>query len=158
MYKWLRVCGYFEPHQELKTNKYNRVKLDQFIPFVRAKPKGIPNWEMQYENLLKYKELHGHCKYSFECITSCVILYLFWLEVKNICLYYFVGNVPTKSRSHPSLGRWVTTQRSNYKKFHGNKVIIVKEREWKRRMALLDKIEFSWSKKRGRTAVKVPKL
>lgn len=46
--------------------------------------KNTKDWEKQFNNLLAYKSIHGHC------------------------------DVPVKSDTHKSLGRWVSAQRKKY--------------------------------------------
>jgi Helicase associated domain len=57
------------------------------IGFKWAKRKGNVSWEIKYRELKEYSERHGNC------------------------------NVPTKYSQNPALGRWVSTQRSEFKKF-----------------------------------------
>lgn len=57
------------------------------IGFKWAKRKGNVSWEMKYTELKRYRAHHGNC------------------------------NVPTKYTHNPALGRWVSTQRSEYKKY-----------------------------------------
>ena len=57
------------------------------IGFVWAKRKGQPSWDARFAELKAYLEKHGDC------------------------------NVPTKYNANPALGRWVSTQRSQYKQF-----------------------------------------
>ncbi|MGK3737275.1 MAG: hypothetical protein ACI90V_004120 [Bacillariaceae sp.] len=64
------------------------------------------------------------------------------------------GNVPTKNKTNRALGRWVSTQRSNYKKFKrtGSTAHPRMDREeMKRRIRRLDGINFSWSLLPGST-------
>ena len=88
------------------------------IGFHWAKRKGIQAWEDKYRELQRYQQQHGHC------------------------------NVPTKNRANRALGRWVSTQRSNYKKFKlgkGNLRPNTDEEETKRRIRCLEGIGFQWS-------------
>mmetsp|Transcript_4793 Transcript_4793/g.12171 ORF Transcript_4793/g.12171 Transcript_4793/m.12171 type:complete len:154 (+) Transcript_4793:377-838(+) len=64
-----------------------RIKLLEDAGFIWAKKKGQHAWEEQFQNMLAFKRLHGHV------------------------------NVPTKSAEQRALGRWVSTQRSVYKRF-----------------------------------------
>jgi Helicase associated domain len=61
------------------------------IDFAWAKRKGDHSWMEKYQELKRYKERHGNC------------------------------DVPTKYAPSPSLGRWVSTQRSEYKKRQGGR-------------------------------------
>ena len=58
------------------------------------------------------------------------------------------GNVPTKNKTNRALGRWVSTQRANYKKFNRgeshNQPRMDRE-EFERRIRRLDAIGFTWS-------------
>ncbi|KAL3930038.1 MAG: hypothetical protein SGARI_004598 [Bacillariaceae sp.] len=79
---------------------------------------GIQAWEDKFRELQRYQQQHGHC------------------------------NVPTKNRANRALGRWVSTQRSNYKKFKlgkGNLRPNTDEDETKRRIRCLKGIDFQWS-------------
>jgi Helicase associated domain len=54
------------------------------------------------------------------------------------------GNVPTKNSSNRALGRWVSTQRSMYKRFKEGK--IEKDvKEMTQRIRKLNRIKFCWS-------------
>jgi hypothetical protein len=61
------------------------------IGFQWAKRKGNVSWEIKYRELKEYRQRHGHC------------------------------NVPTKYSQNPALGRWVSTQRSEFKKFQSGR-------------------------------------
>jgi hypothetical protein len=53
------------------------------------------------------------------------------------------GNVPTKNKENRALGRWVSTQRSMYKKYQEDDINDVEV--WSRRIRRLNGIAFSWS-------------
>lgn len=58
------------------------------------------------------------------------------------------GDVPTKNKKNRALGRWVSTQRSNYKKYKlGTGMLRPKtdEDEMERRIRCLEGIGFKWS-------------
>jgi hypothetical protein len=57
------------------------------VGFVWAKRKGQASWDEKYRDLRRYCQRNGDC------------------------------NVPTKYNNNPALGRWVSTQRSQYKQF-----------------------------------------
>jgi Helicase associated domain len=57
------------------------------------------------------------------------------------CRYGYVGAVPTKCSSNPSLGRWVSTQRSQYKNWQQNSKTSMTEEKMRR----LEAIGFVWS-------------
>jgi hypothetical protein len=88
------------------------------IGFQWAKRKGIQAWEDKFRELQLYQQRHGHC------------------------------NVPTKNKQNRALGRWVSTQRSNYKKFKLGKGTLrpnTEEAETLRRIRCLEGIGFQWS-------------
>lgn len=64
-----------------------KVQLLESIGFAWAKRKGEHSWHRKYQELQRYHSLHGNC------------------------------DVATKYQANPALGRWVSTQRSEYKKF-----------------------------------------
>jgi hypothetical protein len=82
--------------------------------FTRAKRKGQIAWQEKYEELQRYILANGDC------------------------------NVPTKHKSNRALGRWVSTQRSIYKSYKAGKKQSVSELEIRRRIALLEKMDFQW--------------
>jgi hypothetical protein len=58
------------------------------------------------------------------------------------------GNVPTKNKTNKALGRWVSTQRSNYKKYckgEGTLRPKTENDEMDRRIRMLNAIGFNWS-------------
>ena len=87
-------------------------KLEQLarVGFVWAKPKGEQSWYEKYHELLDYVKTNKHC------------------------------NVPTKYAPNPALGRWVSTQRSQYKDFiKGRPTKITQDR-----IAKLNRLNFTW--------------
>jgi hypothetical protein len=63
-------------------------------------------------------------------------------------LFLFSGDVPTKNKKNRALGRWVSTQRSNYKKYkRGMGTLRPKtdDEEMERRIRCLEGIGFKWS-------------
>jgi Helicase associated domain len=80
------------------------------IGFIWAKPKGEQSWYEKYYELRAYMERNGHC------------------------------NVPTKFGPNPALGRWVSTQRSQYKEFMKNKPTKITQR----RIDMLNQLHFIW--------------
>lgn len=76
-----------------------RVKLLDEVGFQWAKQKGDVSWDQHYQELFVFYLQHGHC------------------------------NVPTKCADNKSLGRWVSTQRSQMKKWkRGSYSLMTKER------------------------------
>lgn len=73
--------------EEDKRSSMNQSKLEalESIGFVWAKRKGEASWMFKYNELREYADHHGNC------------------------------DVPTKYAPNPALGRWVSTQRSEYK-------------------------------------------
>ena len=65
----------------------SRLERLHSIGFRWAKRKGLASWENHFDALVSYKEEFGHC------------------------------SVPTKYKEDTALGRWVSTQRAEYKKY-----------------------------------------
>ena len=66
--------------------------------------------------------------------------------------FHYLGNTPTKYRTNKALGRWVSTQRANYKRFQkheegqiGADKLPTGRDELIRRIGLLDELGFSWT-------------
>lgn len=72
-----------------KNSSLNDARLERLesIGFRWAKRKGQASWDEKFMELLAYKAKHGNC------------------------------HVPTKYRGNTALGRWVSTQRADYKKY-----------------------------------------
>ena len=89
-----------------------RKALLEKIGFQWAKRKGNHSWYEKYNELIEYKRIFGNC------------------------------DVATKFGPNPALGRWVSTQRSEYKKFHqsarGSKHMT------QEKIDKLDRIGFKW--------------
>lgn len=74
--------------------------------------KGDAAWHSRYQQLREYVESHGN------------------------------ANVPTKYQANSKLGRWVSTQRNQYKDFQeGKRSIMTQER-----VTLLEKVGFAWKR------------
>ena len=87
-----------------------RARLLESIGFAWAKRKGEHSWNEKYHELCQFKERHGNC------------------------------DVPTKYTPNPALGRWVSTQRSEYKKFlKGSSKLMTRQK-----IASLNRIGFKW--------------
>ena len=56
------------------------------------------------------------------------------------------GDVKVRSRIEPQLGRWVTTQRHEYKKYKEGKKTLVECSLMEKRIARLESIGFKWKK------------
>ena len=88
-----------------------KIKALEAIDFTWAKQKGEALWDAKFRDLLKYKAETGHC------------------------------NVPTKYTVDTSLGRWVSTQRKQYKEMtEGKRSLLTEERARK-----LTAIGFKWN-------------
>lgn len=80
------------------------------IGFKWAKRKGQVSWNIKYEELKQFHAQQGHC------------------------------DVPTKYKENQALGRWVSTQRSEFKKFQeGRSKHMTNERIDK-----LNRLQFKW--------------
>lgn len=73
--------------EEGRKNSLTDAKLQALeeVGFMWAKRKGQPSWDARYQELRDYHRRFGHV------------------------------DVPTKYKPNPALGRWVSTQRSQYK-------------------------------------------
>jgi hypothetical protein len=80
------------------------------IGFVWAKRKGQPSWDARFHELIEYFAREGH------------------------------SNVPTKFTDNPALGRWVSTQRSQYKMFKNNE----ESQMTQDRIERLESLSFKW--------------
>lgn len=82
----------------------------------RGKPKGVSAWEEKYNELQQYMREKGD------------------------------ANVPTKYVENRALGRWVSTQRNMYKKYHGGASFnSLLPSEIERRIQLLNQLGFIWN-------------
>lgn len=95
-----------------KKSSLNDTRLEQLqsLGFRWAKRKGEASWENHYASLVAYKKEFGHC------------------------------SVPTKFKEDTALGRWVSTQRSEYKKYTEGEPTAMTDEKIKR----LEKIGFAW--------------
>mmetsp|Transcript_26148 Transcript_26148/g.43157 ORF Transcript_26148/g.43157 Transcript_26148/m.43157 type:complete len:607 (-) Transcript_26148:64-1884(-) len=96
-----------------KSSSLNDARLArlQSIGFRWAKRKGQASWEEKFKELKEYKAEYGNC------------------------------HVPTKYKENTALGRWVSTQRSEYKKFCEGDTKTAMNAEKIRR---LESIGFAW--------------
>lgn len=88
----------------------SRLERLESVDFRWAKRKGIHSWNEKFKELCEYQQEHGNC------------------------------HVPTKYRQNTALGRWVSTQRSDYKKFQEGKKSTMTEDKISR----LESIGFAW--------------
>jgi len=95
---------------KISTLTDERLERLEGIGFRWAKRRGKVRWEEKYNELLQYKARFGHC------------------------------HVPTKYKENTALGRWVSTQRAECKKFcKGEKSSMTAEK-----IRRLDSIGFAW--------------
>ena len=87
--------------------------------FSWAKRKGEPSWNSRFAELEAYRAIHGHC------------------------------DVPTKYADNPALGRWVSTQRSQYKQMRNGEKTQMTNQRAKR----LNAIGFRWNMTTDRDGV-----
>mmetsp|Transcript_32576 Transcript_32576/g.77779 ORF Transcript_32576/g.77779 Transcript_32576/m.77779 type:complete len:601 (-) Transcript_32576:231-2033(-) len=88
----------------------SRLERLESVDFTWAKRKGIHSWNEKFRELCEYQQEHGNC------------------------------HVPTKYKQNTALGRWVSTQRSDYKKFQEGKKSTMTEDK----IARLESIGFAW--------------
>eukprot|EP00535_Pseudo-nitzschia_heimii_P007334 CAMPEP_0197179274 /NCGR_PEP_ID=MMETSP1423-20130617/4287_1 /TAXON_ID=476441 /ORGANISM="Pseudo-nitzschia heimii, Strain UNC1101" /LENGTH=511 /DNA_ID=CAMNT_0042629165 /DNA_START=407 /DNA_END=1942 /DNA_ORIENTATION=- len=96
----------------------DKIQLLEDAGFVWAKRKGQAAWEDKFRELQDFQQKNGHC------------------------------NVPTKNKANRALGRWVSTQRANYKKSSNGESHQQPRMdcvEFTRRIRRLDAIGFTWS-------------
>ena len=93
-----------------ETLSQDKVGVLDSIGFNWGTKKGQRAWEIRFAQLEQYKEENGHC------------------------------NVPTKYEANPALGRWVSSQRSKYKKKQEGQEGTIEDDQVKR----LEEIGFSW--------------
>ena len=95
-----------------RRSSLNDTRLEKLksLDFRWAKRKGQASWENHYASLVEYKKEYGHC------------------------------SVPTKYKEDTALGRWVSTQRSEYKKHCEGEPTTMTDEKIRR----LEKIGFAW--------------
>ena len=99
--------------RDKKSTALTQEKIDALedIGFTWARQKGDILWEDRYRDLQKYAHEHGNC------------------------------NVPTKYRVDTALGRWVSTQRKQYKEMKaGKRTLLTQERAQR-----LEALGFRWN-------------
>jgi hypothetical protein len=89
----------------------SRLERLQMIGFRWAKRKGHASWNEKFNELVQYKARNGNC------------------------------HVPTKYKANTALGRWVSTQRAEYKKYSEGNTKTTMTAEKIRR---LEGIGFAW--------------
>jgi hypothetical protein len=77
----------FEEKDKLSSMTEDRIQALEKLGFEWAKRKGEESWNASYKELCEYHKKHGH------------------------------ADVPTKYKENKALGRWVSTQRSQYKQW-----------------------------------------
>ena len=95
-----------------RKSSLNDIRLEklQSIGFRWAKRKGEASWENHFDALVAYKEEFGHC------------------------------SVPTKYKEDSALGRWVSTQRAEYKKYSEGEPSAITAEKIRR----LEEVGFCW--------------
>jgi hypothetical protein len=98
---------------EGKNSSLNDSRLErlQMIGFRWAKRKGQASWNEKFNELVQYKARNGNC------------------------------HVPTKYKANTALGRWVSTQRAEYKRYSEGNTKTTMTAEKVRR---LEGIGFAW--------------
>jgi hypothetical protein len=98
---------------EGKNSSLNDSRLErlQMIGFRWAKRKGQASWNEKFNELVQYKARNGNC------------------------------HVPTKYKANTALGRWVSTQRAEYKKYSEG---ITKTTMTAEKVRRLEGIGFAW--------------
>jgi len=98
---------------ETKLNKLNAIGFDW------GKRKGDVSWEEKFRQLSEYRNTYGNCEYRsvIFCVHSRFWTICSFSYVVSCHFQSFPGQVPTKFEDNPALGRWVSTQRSQYKLF-----------------------------------------
>ena len=102
-------------HNLLQDGKKTSMTEDRYhklktLGFVWAKRKGMTTWNTKYEEMLSYRRKHGDCL------------------------------VPTKYLKNPALGRWVSTQREQYRLLKEGKPTKMTPDK----IALLESVGFVW--------------
>jgi len=88
-----------------------RIQALEAVGFIWAKRrKGQPTWDLKFDELTDYRQEHGDCL------------------------------VPTKYAENPALGRWVSTQRAQYKLMQEDKPTTMTEE----RVKMLENLGFVW--------------
>ena len=100
-------------YDENERSALTREKIEalEAIDFTWAKQKGDALWEQKFRDLVDYQRTNGHC------------------------------NVPTKYKADTSLGRWVSTQRKQYKEMRAGNRSLMKPERAKR----LETLGFRWN-------------
>ena len=102
-----------------KKSSMTQTKIDNLesIGFKWAQRKGQHAWIRKYIELRMYYEQYGDCE------------------------------VPTKYKANPSLGRWISSQRSEYKRFLRG----ISKHMTQERVDLLNALEFTWDATKSKT-------
>jgi hypothetical protein len=98
-----------------------RIQRLEALDFQWAKRKGEHCFEMRYAQLKEFYDKHGHCQ------------------------------VPTKNSGNPALGRFVSTQRSQYKLFQQGKP----SQMTLERVRRLKELKFSWDASESSSKIKL---
>jgi Helicase associated domain len=115
-----------------------KIQVLERIGFEWAKRKGQAAWDEKFQELLEYKRIHGNCELRISCSANVQRSASASLRVDLLSK----GDVPTKCRDNQALGRWVSTQRSNYKEFvEGTDT---SKQMTEERIARLESVGFKW--------------
>ncbi len=148
----------------------DKIELLEKVGFVWAKVKGKDAWEERFREINDYREKHGHGKsidrqqILGDChvakYTNTKIVFLFTFVITSLFLTTYLyhehqANVPTKNKANRALGRWVSSQRANYKAWKEGKYGRIDPEEIERRIKRLEAIGFAWSLLPGGTTTEV---
>merc|ERR1712232_1053928 len=99
--------------EKRKKSSLTPLKLEALnkVGFMWAKRKGQASWDERYKELKVFRATFGNC------------------------------DIPTKYKQNPALGRWVSTQRSQYKKMQEGKESSMTPD----RIEKLEKLDFRWT-------------
>ena len=91
--------------------------------------------------------------------TNTKIIFLFTCVITSFFLTHLYhehqANVPTKNKTNRALGRWVSSQRANYKAWKEGEYGRIDPEEIERRIKRLEAIGFAWSLLPGGTTAEV---
>jgi Helicase associated domain len=117
-----------------------KIQVLERIGFEWAKRKGQAAWDEKFLELLEYKSVHGNCE--FHIYGSGYVQLSASVSASLRVGLPSAGDVPTKCRDNQALGRWVSTQRSNYKEFMEG--TDTSKQMTEERIARLESVGFKW--------------
>jgi hypothetical protein len=86
--------------------------LDEIGFVVSAQDK---DWNLQFQKLRDYYEKHGHCE-LFLAVDRLTFTYQYPYLHSTCASPWISGNVQRRYQEDPKLGRWVTRQRTFFRK------------------------------------------